>query len=432
MKYKQIQNDFDEMIKNITDYAQVETDNLFAEWVDNKMNNDTFNKVFGEGNTIIEMPLEDLSTPEFNTKTIMIDALTKELGDLEDVGINPEEKINLIKYLTANIEDLYNGNKLLKDYYIDQGSNIKINKGTKVTKGIKKIVNKEESVSDIQVKLSRLIQQDSIDGILCVSRDPRDYITLSDNNCDWSSCHNMINGDYKAGNINYMTDKVTLVVYICSKSKVKIHGVEWNNKKYRRLIHINKNADTIVFNKSYPFNFRDEKNKIIENRITKLFSGEYLTLTKDYNNGILFFENKAYSCFNILASGTNFLGYNDFSQSNLKYIEVYCKNEYSIRNLPIVLNGETFCLICGNGPINYCDNLTCDEHFLDYGMGQCLDYCCNCDSALDTEDYDHIFEDSKGNYWCEDCFKEYFRFCELECEYILKDECSFKCDECPE
>ena len=84
---------------------------------------------------------------------------------------------------------------------------------------------------------------------------PLDFLSLSENNSNWRSCH-ALDGDYRAGNLNYMADDVTIVAYIKSSSgdeKLREFpkSVPWNNKKWRALLFINE--DVCYLGRQYPF-----------------------------------------------------------------------------------------------------------------------------------------------------------------------------------
>ena len=77
-----------------------------------------------------------------------------------------------------------------------------------------------------------------------MSIDPYDFLSISDNNHNWSSCHNLFDGEYRVGNLNYMADSVTMVGYYCSNDlfdeELEAFGniKTWNSKKWRVLIHL--------------------------------------------------------------------------------------------------------------------------------------------------------------------------------------------------
>lgn len=83
-------------------------------------------------------------------------------------------------------------------------------------------------------------------------------MTLSENNERWWSCQTL-DGDYRAGNINYMVDSTTIVAYLADDQQQHLKclpkNMLWNSKKWRMLIHI---ADgSIYYNKPYPYESKE-------------------------------------------------------------------------------------------------------------------------------------------------------------------------------
>ena len=96
-----------------------------------------------------------------------------------------------------------------------------------------------EVINDIQVRLSQIVQENKISGKLCLSVHPLDFLSSSENQHNWRSCH-ALDGEYRAGNLSYMTDSVTVMAYLKSEEDVELPRfpayVPWNNKKWRCLL----------------------------------------------------------------------------------------------------------------------------------------------------------------------------------------------------
>lgn len=121
-------------------------------------------------------------------------------------------------------------------------------------------------------------------GNLVISIDPMDFLTVSDNDCNWSSCHSP-NQPYFFGNLYYMTDKMTAMVYLEAIKPYDIGNVfgedilKIPNKRLRRLVYFDDNLKAIMFSKIYPNNnsqFNKLSIKVIENIMEK--SGELYSL----------------------------------------------------------------------------------------------------------------------------------------------------------
>ena len=91
---------------------------------------------------------------------------------------------------------------------------------------------------------------------LVFSIHPLDYMTMSDNNCDWSSCMSWTShGSYSAGTIEMMNSNMAIVAYLESKTPYTIidldQSYEIPNKSWRILLYANKHI--IVAGKAYPY-----------------------------------------------------------------------------------------------------------------------------------------------------------------------------------
>lgn len=110
---------------------------------------------------------------------------------------------------------------------------------------------------DVRQKLSMLIQANKVTGKLCLSIHPLDYLSASENNHGWRSCHAM-DGEYRVGNVSYMTDSCTIMAYLRSDtSKTKLprfpHEVPWNDKKWRCYLHVDRENEIVYAGRQYPF-----------------------------------------------------------------------------------------------------------------------------------------------------------------------------------
>ena len=140
--------------------------------------------------------------------------------------------------------------------------------GTKVFRAIRKILkycNADKETIDffekVRIKISLILNEKSLTGNLCFSIHPLDFMTMSDNNSDWSSCMSWKHsGCYRVGSYEMMNSNNALCCYLESNNKMM--GLEfnnsdakdnpfWNDKKWRSLLFVNK--DIIVSGKSYPF-----------------------------------------------------------------------------------------------------------------------------------------------------------------------------------
>ena len=205
-----------------------------------------------------------------------------------------DEKQRKFKY-TCFIEkvEAYWDNKLLAQYLRQLpandffnnliSQNVTLNdvdykyKGVKLLKAFKYFEKDKNVLFDMQNEASRIIQEDKITGIFCLSVHPLDFLSLSENDHQWRSCH-ALDGDYRAGNLSYMVDKCTFIAYICSKD-VFSHklpnfpeDVLWNSKKWRRLIFMSDDMNMMFAGRPYPFAL-DDSLSTITSLCDKFFAG---------------------------------------------------------------------------------------------------------------------------------------------------------------
>lgn len=128
-------------------------------------------------------------------------------------------------------------------------------------KGMKlsKVLMKEFGLDaeDVRQKLSMLIQSNKVTGKFCLSVHPLDYLSASENNHGWRSCH-ALDGEYRGGNVSYMVDKVTIMAYLKSTTPdTKLPrfpaDVPWNDKKWRCYFFVDTTNKLIYAGRQYPF-----------------------------------------------------------------------------------------------------------------------------------------------------------------------------------
>jgi len=124
---------------------------------------------------------------------------------------------------------------------------------------LSKVLMKQFGVDAEQVRqeLSMLIQSNKVTGKLCISIHPLDYLSASENNHSWRSCH-ALDGEYRVGNVSYMMDDCTIIAYLKSTSgDVKLphfpEDVPWNDKKWRCYFYVDRVNKLIYAGRQYPF-----------------------------------------------------------------------------------------------------------------------------------------------------------------------------------
>lgn len=163
------------------------------------------------------------------------------------------EYIDFVDFLNANKETFFDNT--VKENYITRNGD-KINAGMRLSKAFKFFINDDDMLYKYQTEVSRLIQNNVLKGELCVSIHPLDFLSSSENNYNWRSCH-ALNGEYRCGNLSYMVDKTTMITYIKGEGEHELphfpNSVLWNSKKWRMLLFTSENYEVFFAGRQYPF-----------------------------------------------------------------------------------------------------------------------------------------------------------------------------------
>ena len=292
------------------------------------------------------------------------------------------------------------------DYTMANGKRIKFQKGTKPVKVLKKICENIDVhpnlFEEIRIAHSMVLNQKIFKGEICLSIHPLDYMTMSDNNCDWHSCMSWkYEGSYRSGTIEMMNSPYIIVAYIKSSTNMLTPGNHtWNSKKWRSLVLIHPDylATTI---RTYPFH-NQQINKMVIEWVQELLvaSGhsEYKE-AKMYNS---YKEEDNDLLFESFSFESNRM-YNDFGLDDHCFI--LNPNANIVRDVKnrIVINysGPCTCMLCGEHiKTSYTEDLCCHN---------CSEEnkCDNCNSYYHKED---IIVLSDGTKVCHHCYKQFCKF----------------------
>lgn len=168
--------------------------------------------------------------------------------------------------------EVYLNDKISKSIKFKPKENVKeirLQEGMKPVRALQRIAKaypelfSTEVFEDFRIKHSLCLNDKFVKGALVLSIHPFDFITMSDNASDWSSCMSWTNeGCYHLGTVEMMNSNNVIVAYIKSSScpynfskGEEDHNLVWNNKKWRQLIYITK--DIIVSGKAYPYSNKE-------------------------------------------------------------------------------------------------------------------------------------------------------------------------------
>lgn len=271
---------------------------------------------------------------------------------------------------------------------------------------------------------------------ISLSIHPMDYMTMSDNDSNWSSCMSWKDhtGDYRLGTVECMNSPTVVVAYVKTKPEMRLgfDNATWANKSWRQLFIVDENA--IIAVKGYPFQ-HDSIVKFVMNWLKELALKNW-NINYDISGVIcdncseILDENKnAYEiCLDDIAFTIRLHANWNFMYDDLGTIKEHMvlanstglKNFFKVNddshnpyyqsvNYEIQASGEASCMWCGDyidpddgGYEDECNNVVFCSHCAEYAYtsGCSCEYCGERHVELTyIEDLD--------SYLCEDCIDEH-------------------------
>ena len=291
----------------------------------------------------------------------------------------------------------------------------RVQKGTKPLRVMRQLIKSygEEAVGSMDdfnafcVWHSQFLNTSSIKGKLCFSIHPLDYLTMSDNANDWTSCMSWREvGCYRSGTVEMMNSPYAVVVYLEASDRKYYMNPDfaWNSKKWRSLCLIAEPG--IISVKSYPYYHKD---------IT-LFSVKYLAnLDKEneYIEPVTFipYRTEFINDAKIRINPHTYRMYNDFSSAThfIALKEEY--NDNGTHNFTFCYSGKSECMTCGelftseDAQVFSCEeNLSC---MMCAGLDSDYVYCEDCSEIIHVDDA-YWIDDTP---YCYNCFSQ-IGFCD--------------------
>lgn len=430
--YEDIKQQFKSVISYSQNIPDPKVDVLFREWETNK---EKFINRFGgliyEWSEPIEFTLDDAQ----KRQRAMEFATT-----VSDTFNNPV----LAEFIDENLDGFFE-NKVVKTV-----PNSEIPQGMKLLKAFKYFEPNKAALRSIQDLASNIIQENKIKGTLCFSVHPLDFLSSSENTYNWRSCH-ALDGEYRAGNLSYMIDNCTFMVYLKGADNQKLYGfgpVEWNSKKWRMLIHAAEDDSIMFAGRQYPFSSKSGIDTVLNIYNNLMIAGKrtnpwisswykYAGWRADYvdsyvpydatdmENAVslatryIVYDNQLVDIRRVVREGSNCLNYNDILKSTCykyPYYAIYDPYSYhSVDHLlmnPIVVGEEVPCLHCGEELIHNPETMRCDDCELEYGTEENDVYSsCDCCGARIYVD-DAICVGDDGDLICDSCFHAHAFVCD--------------------
>ena len=326
-------------------------------------------------------------------------------------------------------------NSLTKEQIVDvDDGQVVLKPGMKLLKAFSYFEKDKDRLNAIQQKASMLIQENKVEGYLCLSVHPLDFLSASENTHNWRSCH-ALDGEFRCGNLSYMMDKSTVMCYLKSDEDACLpdfpRDIKWNSKKWRMYLYLSENHNCIMASRQYPFFSQDALNWVRDalfaklhfstyrwspwyhdriSRYTHVTDGGQQIDNSSYGLSMNYYPigNKLYGDKDIIIDGKNSQHFNDLLNSSC-YTPWYCWRQDSGYDVKFVLGGEIPCLICGHNHIEYTDRMMCYDCACDRGIGaEDLAICDNCGTEFDENEGHWLGDD----YVCPDCW------------YALTTECA--------
>lgn len=306
---------------------------------------------------------------------------------------------------------------------LKNGTNFKVIKGMKIMKILKKISDSYEIKGFEKFRLahSMCLNNKTIKGELCLSIHPMDYITMSDNECDWKSCMSYKeHGCYRTGISEMMNSEYVLVAYVKSENDMNIdEQYTWNNKKWRQLFIVSPHLSLGI--KGYPYQCETVTSLIlswITELVDKNLNGEW----PGYNSTITNYTCYHMKGFNRFNFSTNNM-YNDVGALD-KHLMVVNKNFGKIYpKMNINYSGPTTCLICGKNIEEMLNDAEDNENLVvcEDCVGHCT--CAFCGESISIYNTIYIGEDNNHIPCCNKCFETKILFDSINHQYYhIKDK----------
>lgn len=290
------------------------------------------------------------------------------------------------------VTNRYDGDTFTID--LPNGKKLTVNEGCRVTRILGKIASafNLNGFERFRIDHSMAINHKIIKGNLCISIHPLDFITMSDNECDWSSCMSwQEDGCYRRGTVEMMNSPMVVVAYLTSESDMDMPGgYHWNSKKWRELYVINDDIITNILGYPYRnFNITKEVLRTLRGLFTKDAYTEDFCEYRPYNRSYI----KPLDA-TVTVNPQTCAMYNDFGADiTLGYFNPRVKDE----TLHFSYSGEAVCMICGTEEGDYDSEgcLVCDECEPVYR-------CCSCGDSYESEEMYCV----DGEYYCSYCYEE--------------------------
>lgn len=268
---------------------------------------------------------------------------------------------------------------------------------------------------------------------LVLSIHPIDFMSMSDNECNWSSCMSWKhNGSYRAGTLEMMNSNLAIVAYLEAPQGFKMDISENEsyaipNKSWRSLFYVHK--DILLSGKAYPYHNEEltfQVLDILRDLVKENLNWNYQFGIQEYQDmkhldgnfyvrdffDLDYDKKKDHHCIFVYTNGM----YNDIIESHSP--AYFCYRNYVPRSIKLCLSGPATCICCGRVIKNRID-------IYDYGdLGGYL-VCDDCNynrcRSCGNIHYHVKYNTRYGRFCSDKCCSNYVYFPKFD-RAILKDE----------
>jgi len=341
---------------------------------------------------------------------------------VDSIGRFPEERGYIYSFLgVMNSPDDFAKNQFPEQIkYTGSCTNIKvpvIHAGEKIFKGINRIINTFEPfavehfekydesffktlrnyVEYYRLRHSQALNTTTLEGDLCLSIHPLDYITASDNNYGWESCMTWTReddpGEYRLGTVEMMNSPIVVVAYLeGDRPYYPINdGRTWSNKRWREFFIVDR--DIISSIRGYPYQ-SENLERLIVNKLAAMAEAAgyptYLSLEEKMDPIVggcpTYFETN-----NMYNDAQYYKQIYRASSDPTWKADEHTHNEYRSINY----SGVAICPICGaefNRNTDESEILVCEDC-------EDVERCCDCGCRIPSDSAIHV----DGNVYCDEC-----------------------------
>ena len=318
------------------------------------------------------------------------------------------------------VDSLLDSYTLARNIYTGENFNIplpndtllQVNKGCKVSKILGKIAAafNLEGYEQFRIAHSQVLNQKSLKGQLCISIHPLDYMTMSANECGWTSCMDWTDeGEYRRGTVEMMNSPMVVVAYLTAKDPYRVGKLDWSNKKWRQLFVVNEDIITGV--KAYPYYNENLEKAVCEwlrdlakENLGWTYADQYIEYWHSQTTNVL---DKP-----IRITFHTGVMYNDFGTvDHHGFINPEINSEYHC-----TYSGVANCMCCGEAD----NEFDSSEHALTCMECEHTMRCYDCGTTYDVDDLHYL----DGDYYCEYCYDHAAANCNI-CDETHHNNCCY-------